>query len=53
MTYIPDIKKQPSDIAEKNNEEGNKMFKELNDEYSEVLAGVKQLESNVKEYLQA
>jgi anaerobic magnesium-protoporphyrin IX monomethyl ester cyclase len=40
-------------LAEKNNEEGEKMFRELSDEYSDLLAGVKQLESSVKEYLQA
>ena len=52
-------------IAEKNNEEGLKMFSELSEEYSDVLAGIKQLETtegvlkvtpflrNVKEYLQA
>ena len=40
-------------IAEKNNEEGLKMFSELSEEYSDVLAGIKQLEISVKEYLQA
>ena len=40
-------------IAEKNNEEGLKMFSELSEEYSDVLAGIKQLETSVKEYLQA
>jgi hypothetical protein len=29
------------------------MFSELSEEYSDVLAGIKQLETSVKEYLQA
>jgi hypothetical protein len=29
------------------------MYGELSEEYSDVLAGVKQLETSVKEYLQA
>ena len=40
-------------IAENNNEEGRKIFQEVSDQYCEVLSGVKPLESNVKEYLQA
>ena len=40
-------------FAPAKNEEGLKMYGELSEEYSDVLAGVKQLETSVKEYLQA
>ena len=40
-------------IAENNNEEGREIFQDLSDQYCDVLSGVKPLESNVKEYLQA
>ena len=40
-------------IAEKNNEEGIKMFHELGEEYADLISGITQLESGVEEYLKA
>jgi anaerobic magnesium-protoporphyrin IX monomethyl ester cyclase len=40
-------------IAEKNDEEGQEVFKKLSEDYSDLIAGIKQEEPVVKEYLSA